>query len=59
VPVNPQGQILWAWEEGREIRWQEISSQGAVIDSGDAGPLPDGSKATGYVDPQGEFCLVF
>jgi hypothetical protein len=51
--------MLLAWEEGTTIRWQLADPAGEVIESGTAGTLPQGSKAAGFVDREGNFCLVF
>lgn len=59
VLENPQGELFLAWEEGQEIRWQVFDRSGKLLDSGDAGALPEKSKATGFVDASGNFCLVF
>lgn len=59
VLLNSRGEVLLAWEEGSVIRWQLADSAGKVLQSGNAGALPQGSKAAGYVDQEGNFCLVF
>lgn len=59
ILLNSQGQVLLAWEEGASIRWQLADPAGEILQSGNAGTLPQGSKATGYVDREGNFCLVF
>ncbi len=59
VLVNQRGEIFFAWEDGTQIRWQITGRTGRLSRSGVAGPLPDRSKATGFVDGQGNFCLVF
>ena len=59
VLVNRTGDVLLAWEEGRDVFWQLLNADGNAESSGDAGALPPESKATGFVDPQGNFRLVF
>jgi hypothetical protein len=59
VLVNSQDQVLLAWEEGSTIRWQLANQAGKVLQSGNAGALPVNSKAAGFVDQEGNFCLVF
>ncbi len=59
VLANAKGEVFLAWEEGRSIRWQITDSDGKRLDSGDAGTLPNNSKATGFVHRDGNFCVVF
>jgi hypothetical protein len=59
VLANARGEVFFAWEIGRHIRWQTRDAAGKVLESGDAGELPEKSKSTGFVDRQGDFCLVF
>ncbi len=59
VLLNARGEIFFAWEDRRKLRWQITDRAGKVLDSGEAGNLPDNSKATGFVDRVGNFCLVF
>jgi hypothetical protein len=59
VLVNRHEHVFFAWEEGREIRWQVCDLNGKGIESGDAGTLPENSKATAFIDREGNFCLVF
>jgi hypothetical protein len=59
ILLNSQDQVLLAWEEGATIRWQLADPAGEILQSGNAGTLPQGSKAAGYVDREGNFCLVF
>ncbi len=59
VLVNKHREVFLAWEEGGEILWQIRDAAGKVRETGDAGALPDNSRATGFVDRQGNFCLVF
>jgi hypothetical protein len=59
ILVNSQDQVLLAWEEGATIRWQLAEPAGKVLQSGNAGMLPANSKAAGFVDHEGNFCLVF
>ena len=59
ILVNNAGQVYLAWEEGLQELWQICDQAGEVLNSGDAGSLPDNSKATGFVDRDGNFCLVF
>ena len=57
--LDAQGHVFFAWEEGSSIRWQITDAANKVIDSGTAGALPENSKAAGFVDREGDFCLVF
>lgn len=59
VLANDRGQILFAWEAGGDIHWQVSDRTGKVLDSGDAGVLTEKSKASGFVDRDGDFNLVF
>jgi hypothetical protein len=59
VLVNTAAQVFLAWEEGRVLKWQIADPEGKLVDSGEAKTLPDKSKATGFADQEGNFCLVF
>jgi hypothetical protein len=59
ILVNTAGQVFLAWEEGLEEHWQISDRAGKVLSSGDAGTLPEKSKAAGFIDRSGNFCLVF
>ncbi len=59
ILVNRERRVFFAWEEGRTVCWQITDQAGRVLGSGDAGSLPENSKATGFVDRKGDFCLVF
>jgi hypothetical protein len=59
VLLNKKSEVFLAWEEGQTIRWQITNRTGEVLDSGEAGTLTSNSKATGFVDREGNFCLVF
>lgn len=59
VLVNPAGQVFSAWEQGRSVTWEIVAPGGKLVDSGEAGVLTSNSKATGFVDREGDFCLVF
>lgn len=57
--VNPAGQVFFAWEQGRSVMWEIVDPGWKLVDSGEAGVLTANSKATGFVDREGNFCLVF
>jgi hypothetical protein len=57
--ANPSGERLFAWVEGRGVRWQRITADGHVQSSGENTGLPANSRPTAFVDRSGGFVLVY
>jgi hypothetical protein len=56
---NARGEQLFAWVEGRTIRWERISPDGRILEAGENGGLPSSSKPTALADRDGSFALIY
>lgn len=54
---RPDGATLIAWVEGEDLKWSVRDSRGKSLGSGDL-PGPR-SRPAGFVDPEGQFVLVY
>ena len=56
---NDRGEQMFAWVEGKAVRWERISPEGRTQESGENGGLPSNSRPTAFVDRDGNFVFVY